>query len=287
MIHKILAELNESNSSNHKLSVLKKYKDNEILKLVLEMTYDRVKYTYGMTRKQVLKFEPQELNNPYDLECALSSMIDNFTTRKITGHKALQMMSNLVYGLSKEDGELLLKILDRDLRINIGKTQINKVWKNLITKPAYCRCDTYSKKTSKNINFPALVQLKADGLAVFTKITENEVICYTRSGNEFKLDSLQYLTDNKDLSGYIIQGEFLIQNENDRALGNGLINSLIKYKQGTNASLKESEAKEIENKIVYQIWDLISSEDMQKALNREKDGTIYKNRFDKLKSIFK
>ena len=127
MIHQILAELNENNSTNHKLEVLKKYKDDEFLQLILKMTYDRVAYTYGVTLEQIAKFEPQEVEIPFDLEFALSSLSFNLATREKTGHAALQLASNLIGGLSKEDADVLKKVINRDLRINVGKTQINKV----------------------------------------------------------------------------------------------------------------------------------------------------------------
>ena len=44
MLKDILNELNESNSSNYKLDILKKYKDNSELKKLLELTYNRNKY---------------------------------------------------------------------------------------------------------------------------------------------------------------------------------------------------------------------------------------------------
>ena len=279
----IIDELNKENGTNYKMSVLKKYQNDILLKKVLKMTYDTVDYTYGITMKNV-KYNHKNVTLEF---CdALEMLSDKFATRKVTGNAAIKLLSDTLSNLTKDDALLVEKIIGRDLKINLGKTQINKVFKGLITKPVYMRCDVYSKKTSKNINYPSIVQLKADGLAMFVRVEENAVICNTRSGVEFQLDSLQTLKDNAELLGYTIQGEFLIENETDRAKSNGLINSLIKYKNGENKTLTAHEAKEIENKIVFQIWDIISEEDVVKAKNKDKTGTPYKERWDKLKGLF-
>ena len=51
--YKILQELNLENGSNYKLDVLRKYKDQEELKQVLKMTYDKVAFTFGISMKNI------------------------------------------------------------------------------------------------------------------------------------------------------------------------------------------------------------------------------------------
>lgn len=234
MIHNILSALNESNSTNHKLATLKKYKNNELLKRILKMTYDNVEFTYGVTVPQVEKFASSSTTNTTNtltpgttsLECALDVLEEQLSTRAVTGHAALQVVSDLLATTDPADAALLKKIINRDLRVNFGKTLIVKVWPGLIKKPVYMRCDVYGPKTSAGIKFPAYVQLKADGLACFTHVTPNEVICYTRSGETFKLNSIQYLSNKRELHNKIIQGELLIEGELDRAISNGETNSI-------------------------------------------------------------
>ena len=56
-VYDIIEELNASNSSNHKIATLKKYKDSDILRRLLKMTYDKVEYTYGLSAKRWLANE--------------------------------------------------------------------------------------------------------------------------------------------------------------------------------------------------------------------------------------
>lgn len=184
-ITNILAELNESNSSLHKIAVFNKHKDNILLQRVLQMANDTVLFTYGVTTKQIEKFNSKQLQGTYTLESVLDILEEKFCTRKVTGHAALQHAADLLDNLGDEDADVVRKIINRDLRINIGKTQINKVFKDLITKPVYMRCDVYSKKTAKNINFPAILQLKADGTYREFSVENGEVKSRSRSGESY------------------------------------------------------------------------------------------------------
>ena len=285
-IQEILKELNESNSSNYKLDVLKKYTDHDLLKRVLSLATDKVKYNFGIGKTILAKFTDKDRQDKMDLDSMLDFLEFELATRNLTGNAASDRLEFLLTQCSVNNAEIIEKIISRDLKINCGRTQINKVFKDLITKPIYMRCDVYSKKTAKNIKFPAFVQLKADGLACFTKINFDDVVCYTRGGEEFILESLQYLKMNEDLIGVTIQGELLVDNLYNRSESNGLINSLIKFKQGNNKTLSIADADSIESRLIYQIWDFISTEDMQKASNKDETGASYDARFRQLNEHF-
>lgn len=124
----ILEELNLENGSNYKIKVLTKYKDNKLLKKILELTYDRVKYSFGITK--IPEYTPQS-GRPISLENALDSL-DKLYKREITGNAAREYLASLLSNLSEDNSKILEKVIKRDLRINLGKTQINKVFKDLI-----------------------------------------------------------------------------------------------------------------------------------------------------------
>jgi len=270
-ITQILNELNESNSSLHKIAIFNKHKDNSLLQRVLQMANDTVLYTYGVTVPQIEKFKPTLVTN-MTLENALSVLELDFCTRNYTGHEALQMASNILASLNPEDADVIRKVINRDLRINIGKTQINKVWKDLITKPIYMRCDVYSKKTSKNINFPAIVQLKADGTYREFTVDSNRVSARSRSGEPY-----EYPIIFETLSAYpdgVYTGELTVKGIADRAKGNGLINS----------------DEPPHEDIVLDLWDFIVLAEYNNAGKKDKKSpnvTQYETRFELLTTIVK
>ena len=85
MLKDILNELNESNSSNYKLDILKKYKDNSELKKLLELTYNRNKYNFNVSKNCIIK------DNPSILESNASKTVDELSTIIEEEHSNIQI----------------------------------------------------------------------------------------------------------------------------------------------------------------------------------------------------
>lgn len=267
MIKQIIDELNVENGSNYKIKVLKKYADNELLKRVLKMTYDRVAFTYGATITQISKFYPEEYPDILDMKSFLDLLEEQICSRQKTGHEALQFLQNIICALNVDDREIALKIINRDLRINLGKTQINKVFKGLITKPIYMRCDTYKEKTAKNISYPAMVQLKADGTYREFNVHDGKVTSQSRSGESYEYPVI--FEQMKDFPDGIYVGELTVQGIHNRAEGNGLINS-------------DNPPHELIN---VELWDFIEYDEYQHAGLKDRKNpcwTKYEMRWAKL-----
>lgn len=269
-ISEIINELNIENGSNYKLSVLKKHKDNTLLQRVLQMTYDRVKYTYGLSAKRWLTNEEIYKDPPVlhtTLEMALDFMADALSTRKVTGNLAHDQMEAVLVSLSAEDTDVVLKVLNRDLRINMGRTLINKVFPDLIMKPVYMRCGIFGPKTAKDISFPAYIQLKADGTYREACVSGGKVEFVSRSGESYVYPVLEtHLAQSPD--GYYV-GELLVRGSPNRAESNGLINS-------------DNPPHDI---IDFHVWDYITPEEYANAHNKVPNKTKYKDRLKKLEEL--
>jgi DNA ligase-1 len=272
MIYDIIRELNKENGSNYKQTVLVKYKDNELFKRVLKMTYDRVAYTYGVTSKNIFKRMSILESEKYTLNEALDFLENNICTRKITGHDALDACLLVYESLNKEDADVFMKIIDRDLKINLGRTTINKIFKDLIAKPVYMRCDVYSTKTSKNISFAngAYVQLKADG--TYREITKDgdHLSSRSRSGEEYEYPVI--FEQMRDFPDGVYMGELTVRGITDRAEGNGLINS----------------DNPPHDDIMLDLWDYVTPQEYQRARVNAKSNpctTSYIQRFETLYKI--
>ena len=301
MIYNIIQELNENNSSNYKLEVLKKYQDNELLKRVLKMTYDKVQYNYYVTMKNVKK--PDKHYGDITLEDALDSLEFELANRKITGNAAIEQVEFLLMKLSEEDAYVLEKILDRDLRINMGTKQINKVFKKLITEFPYMRCSLPDK--IDRMKYPAIVQEKLDGTYRSVVVDNGNIEIYARSGEKSNLprfaDSLKGLADG------VYIGELLIRGMEDRFKANGLINSdteprdiyivcwdyltLDEWKEGKSSRpYKERFQKIINNTIIdcvdYQIVKSLdeAKEFYKKVVANGGEGAVLKNLDNKFKN---
>ena len=270
-IHEIISELCESNSTNYKLSVLKKYKDNKELARVLKMTYDSVIYRYYLTMNHWYKtYGPKPFDEAstveYSLEQVLDFMEQKLATRELTGNAAIDAMDERFRKLGIEDRDLIIKIVNRDLRINCGRTLINKVFGDLITKPVYMRCGVFGPKTAKDISYPAFIQLKADGTYREMQVSNGTVEFMSRSGESYEYTFQDQFANLPD--GHYT-GELLVKDTKDRSESNGLLNS-------DNPPM---------DRIVYYVWDYITPEEYSNAAKKIKNTTKYKDRFEKLKEI--
>lgn len=260
MLKDILNELNNSNSSNYKLDTLKKYKDNENLKKLLELTYNRNKFNYNISRNYIINNVSLNSNGSKSIEEFLDE-IENLGGGSIRGNATHDYVYNLLNNLDSENREILLNVIGRDLKIGLNVKSINKVFKNLIPKPNYMRCAVLSEKTLKKIKFPAFIQLKMDGTYREIHVSDGQVTGKTRSGEEYFNPILFKEMENFPNGFYT--GELTIEGES-RFSGNGLINSLNPPYE----------------KIVFTVWDYLTDEDYL-----ENTKNLYSNRFNTLKDI--
>lgn len=262
MLKDILNELNESNSSNYKLDVLKKYKGNSELKKLLELTYNRNKYNFNVSKNCIIKDNPSILeSNGSKTVDELLSALEILGGGTIRGNEAHQFVCNHLKCLDNDNKEIFLNVLGRDLKIGLNVKSINKVFKNLIPKPNYMRCAVLSEKTLKKINFPAFIQLKMDGTYREIHVADCQVSGKTRSGEEYFNPVLFKEMENFPNGFYT--GELTIEGES-RFTGNGLINSLNPPYE----------------KITFTVWDYLTDEDYL-----EKSKTPYYSRFESLSDI--
>ena len=262
MLKDILNELNESNSSNYKLDILKKYKDNSELKKLLELTYNRNKYNFNVSKNCIIKDNPSILeSNGSKTVDELLSALEILGEGTIRGNEAHQFVCNHLKCLDNDNKEIFLNVLGRDLKIGLNVKSINKVFKNLIPKPNYMRCAVLSEKTLKKINFPAFIQLKMDGTYREIHVADGQVTGKTRSGEEYFNPVLFKEMENFPNGFYT--GELTIEGES-RFTGNGLINSLNPPYE----------------KITFTVWDYLTDDDYL-----EKSKTPYYSRFKSLSDI--
>lgn len=229
-VQNIISELNIENGTKHKLAVLKKHSDNDLFARVLKMTYDKVSFTYGLSVKHwhdLTHVEALHKCVEKNLGEALDFLSEALCGRSVTGHEAIDQTTKLLAQLSVEDRDLVLKIINRDLRINVGRTNINKVFSGLIVKPVYMRCDTFSKKAAKKINpIDSFVQLKADGTYRDFTVENGVVSSTSRSGEDYDYPLINAELSQRPDGHYI--GELTVVRDGvvlPRAESNGLINS--------------------------------------------------------------
>src|SRR3989304_6363832 len=96
MIKAIFDEISNTSGDNAKMDVLKKYKDNELLKEVLyQIKSKRVKFFI----KQIPEYKTLSDSVPASLEWALNNLSE-ISNRKVTGHDAIEHLKMILESVS-------------------------------------------------------------------------------------------------------------------------------------------------------------------------------------------
>lgn len=211
---KILDEFNKTNSTNDKLEVMRKYKDDKRVKRVFHSALNKVKFVYGV-KKYV---SPSNHSGSITLDYALDVLEEQLAKRLVTGNKAIALVEHLLSKLSKDDAYVLERVLDRDLKINFGKTGFNKIVdkEDKINAPSYTRCEIGTEKNiTKNMpidkdgNFTDVVysQVKMDGEFRRAVVDGDDVEMSSRPGIINKMPIIEEQIKSLDIDGYVLIGE--------------------------------------------------------------------------------
>lgn len=135
--------------------------------------------TYGIAKT------PWEGSGDSQFSAKVWETLDSLAKRELTGSAAQKQLSVLFETLTPKSGELLKRILTKDLRAGFSKSTVNKVVPKSI--PTF-DCQLAEPFAEKRVTaWPVAVEPKLDGVRVLTFVNtlEGTVKFYSRSGNEF------------------------------------------------------------------------------------------------------
>ena len=275
-VYQVLELLANTTKRNEKIAIVEQNKDNELLKQTFKHALDPF-HVYG------IRAIPSYIHNA-SCSVTLQEFIDylpNFMERKITGHAASDKLADLLCNMSVDDAGVAERIIKKDLRCGVQGSTVNKVWKDHIFSYPCLLGKSFDPDTiDKHITWPAIAQLKLDGLRVnaFVDSETMQVSLFTRAGKPIdihhRLDAdLCHLHINDDkTTPMMYDGELLVVDNNGNVLprkaGNGILNKAIR---GT-ISFEEA------CRVRIQVWDRVPEVEFY----RKKSDLEYKDRFSKL-----
>jgi len=255
-VKEILDELAATTSRNEKEEILRRERKHYILKMVIYYALDSM-IVYHI--KKIPEYNPQEvglqpLNHALDKLYLLSE-------RKKTGYEAQRWLSGLLETLNKDDAEVLERVIKKDLRCGVQAKTVNKVWPGLVSEFEVMLASKLNDKALENINYPAIVEEKLDGMRVNFIIHNGKLDIRTRNGKP--LDKLvlyfKKFLNMKLLNNVVLDGELLALKDGKplpRKKGNGLLNK---------AQKDTISDDEIEYLSVF-LWDMIPLEKFKAGL---------------------
>ena len=270
-ISTIFDSLAADNSRLAKEAILTTNKDNKDLQRAIKLALDPLISFY------IRKIPDYNAVGSNTLNWAMDQLQNEFCTRNVTGNAAIEMLTNILGSLNEADASVIEKIIKKDLRCGVSEATANKIWPKLVSTYPVMLASGFDQKLVDKIKFPAICQLKLDGMR-FNAIVRNGKVEYrSRNGKELQIP-------NPDLdatfvamaacfgTNTVFDGELLVAdstgNPLDRKTGNGILSKSVK---GT-MSVKESKM------IRATVWDYIPFANFEMGLF----NVSYEVRFDTL-----
>lgn len=269
MILNILNELSSTSSRLEKEAILKREEKNEVLKQVFFLAYDP--FTQFYIRK-IPKYRTDQQKSLI-LSDAIG-LLSHLSQRIYTGNAGISWLTDILEQCTEP--EVIERIIKKDLKCGASEATANKTWPGLIHEYPCMLASGYEDKLVAKMKFPAMAQLKMDGMR-FNAIVKNGV-CEFRSRNGKEINLLgnleQQFISLAQGKNIVFDGELVVEMDDkylDRQTGNGILNKAVK------GTISAAEAKQV----CATLWDVIPYEDFIKGSSNHS----YQTRFNVLESI--
>lgn len=237
----VIERLKNNNSATEKLKILSEYKNDKDIVKFFQYCYDSTKL-YGASSKNIVKYwqnyTPNYIAN-FDQAFDLFELCDDLNARKYTGNAALEKIITFI-DCNKEYEDILLNFFDRNMKIGVAVTQLNKAFGNVIHVYEVPLAQTYDEKKHYKYNLnDYVIQRKMDGVRVTTFIQYNKkndsIFVKTMSRNGKEYTTLENVTDEltnlyKQSPFYgtntVIDGEVCLVDEDGKEDWNGIVSEV-------------------------------------------------------------
>ena len=273
-IKEIINLLRETSGTNDKISILKMNSENELLKKVLEYTYDPYK-KYGVSEKIMNNITSNRTSSKTIFE-----LLDTLSLNNI--NDSLRNEIGAFKNSNLEHWDLYEKMILKDLKCNISSKTINKVWPGLISTSetgASVNCMLASKfDFEKPPTGNMFITEKLDGMRIWAMIDDiGNIELYTRQGKLVEgCIQVENAISELGLNNVILDGELL-------ATG-------CSYENVYKETIKRARNKnEVKTGLAFHVFDIITMEEYQNKMGtrryserRKIVDTLQENEFVKI-----
>ena len=243
-LQNFIDEMRGTSSATDKVAIIAR--SSAFIHKVLEYTYNPFKqyYTTSKTCKKNSDKCYYDSNDLYPFE-----LLDSLSDRKFTGHEAIALVNGWVE--NTECGELLYRIIDKNLDIRAGDKVINKAIPGLIPTFSVALAQEYKGKCNWNDSWYA--SRKLDGVRCLAVVDfEGKCTLYSRMGKELTtLNKVKEAIEATNIINTVFDGEICLVDENGDEDFQGVMKQLRRKDH------------QIENP-VFMIFDMIHKPDFDK-----------------------
>ncbi len=242
-VYEQLEIIKKTSSKIKKEELIKKYAKDDTFKTVLVFAYN------PYMQYKIKKIPKEKVISEFSIN-NIFTFLTTLSNKKGATNEDYYKLGSLC-NIDDETYNVIHRVVNKDLKCGFSAKTINKAIPYCIPVVPYMRCS--NEKKLKHIDYPAIVQEKADGVFVNVIIDNNNgngIKVVTRNGKEVhQLNHLKHLF-NTELDG-VFMGELVVIENNililSRKKGNGIINSCL---HGTCSPVDSA-------KIRILVWDVI------------------------------
>ena len=207
-LQEFIEEMRSTSSATDKIAIITR--SSAFIHKVLEATYNPYKQ-YHVTSKTCKKNNDLLDKTTFDfMDGDIFKLLNSLTKREFTGHKAI----GIINGFVDFYGQIIYKIIDKDLDIRVGASTINKAVPGLIPTFKVALAQNYEGKCDWNDRW--WVSRKLDGVRCLA-ITDENGNCklYSRMGKEFTtLNKVKEAIEATGIINHVFDGEICLMDEN-------------------------------------------------------------------------
>jgi len=254
----ILEDVASSNSRLHKEAVLRDNQTDAVLKDAIKLALDP--FTQFYIRK-IPAYNNEVVN--LNLTAAMRAL-GELSSRRITGNAAIEHLTRILAHCTPADATVIERIIAKDLRCGISDATVNKIWPGLIAEYPCMLASAFDQKLVDRVTWPALAQVKMDGMRFNAVVRNGACEFRSRNGKEVNIPSAAFAQVFVHMAAYfgtdmVFDGELMVVNEFgrhlDRKTGNGILNKAVK------GTMSEAEAQQVR----ATLWDAIPLIDFERG----------------------
>lgn len=229
-IPQIIKQIASISSTNAKKAILQENASNELLKQCFYYAYNP-RFNYWIKAEGL----PTTIGHGH-VNLDTFKKLDSLIAREVTGNAARGLMAQYLNTLTKENQELVINIINHDLRCGASDTLAMKIWPKLVPEYPVMLCAKFNEKTKKYLEqfenkAGYNLSCKEDGGRILVTVdADGIVVARSRNGSELNVFHL-FDDDFKDFRGQVFDGELIIKNADgtpDRKRSNGIYTKLVR-----------------------------------------------------------
>ena len=249
-LQEFIGEMRSTSSATDKIAIITR--SSAFIHKVLEATYNPYKQ-YHVTSKTCKKNNDLLDKTTFDfMDGDIFKLLNSLTRREFTGHKAI----GVINGFVDFYGQIIYKIIDKDLDIRVGASTINKAVPGLIPTFKVALAQNYVGKCDWSDEW--YVSRKLDGVRCIARVdSEGNCSLFSRTGKEFTtLNKVKEAIEATGIISTTFDGEICLVDED----GNEDFQGVMKQLRRKDHQIKTP---------AYMVFDMLRNDDFDSGKGTE------------------